>query len=909
MTAAATPPAPRDLRQELAQAQQALAAAQAASDRAAYLSALERQAQALLDSGDAKAAVSPYSLLLKFYRGAPAGAAPDARRTAQALTGLALCDLLRGNLDPASANLKQALELARSAGDPVLEARLLAHQGRILIEGEQFQLAAGVLQQSLTAARQARDALAAAQALLGQAHLAQETNAPAQVRPLAQQALQAAQAARDPGCQIEALCQIAEASLRQQDAGQAARLAEGAVQLARQTGCRGGEMYALLSLGAALLEQGELRPATRTAEAALALARSLENRSGEYRALLLFSAVHHADLDLPGARQACGLALELARSLGQTRRAARAEARLSRLLAQTDRPGRSAGSRSLTPPPMQVSFDESVEPGGPEPRSSRSAGAAGSHPLAPPPAETPVPSDESARMEDSRLPSPSVPVEPASTGAPISMTGQIDDLVVQGLEHFQAGRIPQALALYTQALEAYRQAGEDLPAQVDTLFLMGNAHRQAGALEQAIQCYNRSLSIARQANYPGGEAEALGALGQTCIMQAAAAEPQNVLSLRRQAVELLEQAIQANHRAPDHVQAGRLWTGLAAAQNELGLYPQALESLQNVLDEFRAAADPGLVRAALLNFGEQCDRLEEFSQAADAYESALGIEQPPQGDDEYTLAVMGFALACEALEPGDLDQAIDTLAEALQIARQADLAEIEVRAMSHLGRLLSKRCKLRDTTDDLVHASDLVEKAMQRAADVGNPETAGLAAYNRGLSCLDLGRPEDARCYFDEAMVTYRQAGIRSGEAKVHIALGEMDVADKRYGEALAHFDQAAAIYRETGCRRLEVFPLARSGELRFALKDWRGARQAQEQVIHRAGEFGLADVLGSAWLCLGKLDLAEENPAQAIQSLRSALDALQTVGSPKVETAQKLLDEAEKKSQAKKSGGLFRKK
>ena len=67
--------------------------------------------------------------------------------------------------------------------------------------------------------------------------------------------------------------------------------------------------------------------------------------------------------------------------------------------------------------------------------------------------------------------------------------------------------------------------------------------------------------------------------------------------------------------------------------------------------------------------------------------------------------------------------------------------------------------------------------------------------------------------------------------------------------------------------------------------------------------------MLGAAWLCIGKLDLAENNPAQAIQSLRSALDALQAAGSPQVETAQKLLEEAEKKSQAKKGGGLFRRK
>ena len=149
-TAAATPPAPasRDLRQELAQAQQDLAAAQAANDRAAYLAALERQAQALLDSGDAKAAASLYNLLLKFYRNATASAPDDTHRIAQGLGGLAQCDLLRGNLDTASAGIKQALDANRSARDPALEARLLACQGRILIEQEQFQLAAGVLQQS-----------------------------------------------------------------------------------------------------------------------------------------------------------------------------------------------------------------------------------------------------------------------------------------------------------------------------------------------------------------------------------------------------------------------------------------------------------------------------------------------------------------------------------------------------------------------------------------------------------------------------------------------------------------------------------------------------------------------------------------------------------------------------------------
>ena len=564
--------------------------------------------------------------------------------------------------------------------------------------------------------------------------------------------------------------------MRQQDATQAARLAEQAMQLARQTGCRGGELLALLSLGAALIEQKELRRAALTVEAALALARPLENRTGEYQALLLTSAVRQAELDLPGARQACGQALDLARSLGQARRAARAEARLSKLLAQTDRPAGAGGSRKLPPLPTVTAAAE--------PLSAQSS--------APP---TPDP--------ESLDPEPSHPLPPTPT------IGQIDELVMQGLDQFQAGRIPQALVLYAQALEAYRQASEDLPAQVDTLFLMGNAHRQAGDMEQASQCYNQSLAIARRASYPGGEAEALAALGQTCAMQAASAETQNIAPLRQQAVQWLEQAIQCSRQAQDHLQSGRFWTILAAVQNDLCLYPLALESLQQALDEFRAASDLGLVRAALLNLGEQYERLEEFTPAADAYEAALSIAQPPPTDEDYAQAMMGFTLACEALEPGDLDQAIDTLAEALQIARQADLADLEARAMSHLGKLLSKRCKLKDTTDDLAHSVDLGDKAMRRAAQSGNPETMGLAAYNWAGSCLDLGRPEDALASFENSLAIYRQAGIRSGEAKVHMALGRLDSAAKRYGEAQTHFDQAAAIYHETGCRRLEVYPLA----------------------------------------------------------------------------------------------------
>jgi tetratricopeptide (TPR) repeat protein len=836
--------APADLRQALAQTQQALTAAQAASDRAGYLSALEQQAQLQLAIGDAKAAAPSYSLLLKVARGAP-GSAPDARRAAEALVGLAQCEMQRGDLNAAAASLKQALDLIGERNQPGLLARLLACQGRLLMEQGQLTRAAEILLHAMSAARQSRNASAAAQTLLAQAWLTLESTSHEAARGLAGQALQAAQAAADPAAQVESLCALAAIALKEDDPAQSKQLAAQALQLARQTGCRRGEALALSGLAEALLEEAA-RASTLT-----------ETRQVLARAAPLLEEAHALAGQLE-YRAAGERALRLLGHLGQ----------LQDQTADTARPAPS--------PP----YAEPFSPGSP-------ADERPAVPFAPPPPE------ERILKDTDRLP---------------SETEFLEGLVAQGLERFYAGQASEALNLYAQALGGYRKAAMDMPAQADILFLMGDAHRQVNALEQAAQCYQQSIEFARKSEYAYGEAASLGGLAAVYAAQSAAAdEAQARLAMGAQALETLNQAIQRSRQAEDPALAGRLWSDMAAVQTSQGRYIQALHSLQSALAEFRATDDPMLVRAALLELGEGYARMEEFSAAADTFEEAINIEQPPHTDDEYAQALMGFALACDALAPGDIDQAIDTLAEAMQNARRGADPNLEVRTLSNLGWLLSKRCKQKNTTDDLAHSADLSRKAMEIAATNGTAEMIGLAAYNWGRACLNLGLAEEALEYLPAALETYVQAGLRLEQAKAHIALGELDYAAGQHPAALAHFEEAVRIYQECDCHRLEIYPSILCGEASLALGDHPRARQRLEKATRQAREFKLAEMEGRAWLCLGRLCLAENQPAQ--QALQNALAALQTASSPLAETAQALLAEAEQKGSRKKGGGLFRKK
>jgi predicted ATPase/class 3 adenylate cyclase len=214
-------------------------------------------------------------LALEVCRMPVADAAAHAR--AALVAGCALD--VSGRADEAQPQLLAALQLARAAGEPVLEARVL--------------MALGV-----TEANRGRRAEA------GERHAA----ALALARPLGLHAV-ACGALNGLGSACIDLGRTAEARGYYLEA----------LQVARAAGERRWEGWLLGNLGGLDFDEGSLDKAQQHIEAALQIARELGDRKGEGNMLCNLAALHEVRERLPQALQASHEALQVARAIGHVR--------------------------------------------------------------------------------------------------------------------------------------------------------------------------------------------------------------------------------------------------------------------------------------------------------------------------------------------------------------------------------------------------------------------------------------------------------------------------------------------------------------------------------------------------------------------------------------------------------------
>ena len=78
------------------------------------------------------------------------------------------------------------------------------------------------------------------------------------------------------------------------------------------------------------------------------------------------------------------------------------------------------------------------------------------------------------------------------------------------------------------------------------------------------------------------------------------------------------------------------------------------------------------------------------------------------------------------------------------------------------------------------------------------------AARALGEALRHLGRTDEAKAHYEQALAIHREVGNRSSEGSVLGNLGYLHGIQGRMDEARSHYEQALAIHREVGNRRFE---------------------------------------------------------------------------------------------------------
>lgn len=232
-----------------------------------------------------------------------------------------------------------------------------------------------------------------------------------------------------------------------------------------------------------------------------------------------------------------------------------------------------------------------------------------------------------------------------------------------GVQAYDDSELAQAVESFGEAEQSFYLVG-DFKRAADSRAMIADIERQDGLLEQSVSSYQHAIQLYRDASRSSDEAESLLAMGH----------------VQRQ-LGHLDQALEA------YIMARRLYQSLHQVQG-LGHVALALGHIelqrthldfaslryQEAISYFRAAADNTEIDA-LRSLANVERLLGSFSEAE--VHCWLALEKYRLSEDVFGSIVTLTDLGHIYLDAGHLDQASQTLIEALNLARNAEYEEGE----------------------------------------------------------------------------------------------------------------------------------------------------------------------------------------------------------------------------------------
>ena len=213
----------------------------------------------------------------------------------------------------------------------------------------------------------------------------------------------------------------------------------------------------------------------------------------------------------------------------------------------------------------------------------------------------------------------------------------------------------------------------------------------------------------------------------------------------------------------------------------------------------------------------------------------------------------------------EFHHAEQTVQQALSFARQAQAADLEMKAMHEWGRILC-RLEQNDNAQDLLTQAHAL--AVQQADELQQSRTLvdlGVIAHNQR-------RYPEALAYFEKALEINRRIGNRSGEIACHNMLANSYQGQGEYGLAQDHTGRGLALSRATGYRYEEAMGLYIAGNLHFYLGEYSRCRETHRQALKLWREIGAAEYEAISLDTLGLVEYIEGGLEQAERYVRQAL-------------------------------------
>lgn len=426
----------------------------------------------------------------------------------------------------------------------------------------------------------------------------------------------------------------------------------------------------------------------------------------------------------------------------------------------------------------------------------------------------------------------------ASTGAefaPMVIASAAGDRPLeQGRADYYGGRYVQAVESWQQAVAQYQSEGDTL-LQAMALSYLALAYQQLGNWPEANQSMASSQQLLksssrRQPTYHRIAGQVFNTQGS---LQFAQGQPEQALTSWQLATAAYEQAGEHQY------QMGSL-INQAQAQQSLGLFLQARQTLETVKQSLDQQPDSALKVIGLQNLGQVLLQIGELRASRQVLEESLAIAQQLEETNPERAAEINRSQILASL--GNVARAQRDTIIALEyyqgaIAQAKDRSTLVQTQLNQLSLLL-----------------EFDNQPVATLVDAIQSEISQLA-------------PSRARVY---AYINYGQSLMKWGLSDPTQS-SQLESASR----ALAMAVQQA---RELGDRRAEAYALGYLGRVYEANKQWSEAQRLTEQALSISQALNASDISYQWQWQLGRLLKAQDKIVGAIAAYETAYLTLQSI-------------------------------
>lgn len=374
--------------------------------------------------------------------------------------------------------------------------------------------------------------------------------------------------------------------------------------------------------------------------------------------------------------------------------------------------------------------------------------------------------------------------EMQSTDAePISADGSEMSLAAQAKDAFHRGRLTKAEELFASAVSG----GYDREALTENLRFL----RKSGRLTAAETAATDFLKDARDADDPVGEIEALANLG---ILKRQQGDNDAAMVYFDQAVQSARE-LAADPLADEQTRLEALSTQAFLLDNQsLSLRRQAGRSAEALvkLDEARRIQDrAGDRRGAghtCVNTGMLLLRLGKLDEAENSLREALAIFEELEYVNGQALALSGLAELYEA--KGEYRQALESLNRSVAVTPE----HIPNRVVLHYGTLARILIKL----GDIERAREYAAQCARYSQELGTAESQANALHCQAQVAMADSNFEVAKSLLNDALELFREVSNRIGAGAVLLNLARIDLVAEDTRQAREKVRLAEEAFKES---------------------------------------------------------------------------------------------------------------